>query len=166
MTMLRFARALGASLGLVLIGAAAMAAFTLPGVQGPFLGDYNVNPYTLALAINQSNQQQQTIGITAGTTQTQAGATQLNYGISTVATANSGDAVALPGCVVGAVVYVINAAGNAFTVFAQNPSTDTINGTAGATGVSQAASNNAIYICATSRTTSAGGKWLSIRATS
>src|SRR5216684_4014735 len=125
------------------------AVFTLPGTNGPGLGDFNVNPFTLAQAINQFNQQQSTSGLTAFAGGGQTGATPLGYGLNQVATvATTADSVQLPACAVGAVVYVTNDGANATTVFGQAGRTDTINGTAGATGVSQANGAHVLYICA------------------
>jgi hypothetical protein len=164
MTLARF-RAAGAAFALVLLGIVSHAALQLPGVQGPFLGDQNTNLYTVAQAINQNNQVQTTTALTANTAQTQAAATQLQYGINQVATvASATNSVALPACVTGALVFVTNDGGNSMTVFGQNGRTDTINGTAGATGVPQAAASHAIYVCAVPGTPSTAGAWLSIRA--
>lgn len=66
----------------------------------------------------------------------QANATQLPSMINTVATvATPGDSVQLPPSQPGLVVCVVNNAANNMQVFAQNGSTDTINGTAGSTGI-------------------------------
>jgi hypothetical protein len=143
----------------------ARAAFTLSVPQGPSLGDYNVNPYTLAQAINQFNQQQVTTGLTALAGGGQTGATALGYGLNQVGTVASGsDSVQLPACSVGAVVYVTNDGANSMQVFGAVGRTDTINGTAGATGVAQANGAHAIYVCAVPA--AASGKWTTIRATS
>lgn len=64
--------------------------------------------------------------------------------IDTVASA--ADGVALPAAVAGAVFILINNGANAMQVFARGGST--INGTAGAAGVSQAAGRVAIYVAA------------------
>ena len=73
--------------------------------------------------------------------------------VTTVATA--ADSVLLPGSKAGMVVYVVNnAAANAMQVFGAG--TDTINGVATGTGVSQAAGKGAIYVCATA------GVWIRI----
>lgn len=86
--------------------------------------------------------------ITASTTQTQAAAYQLTAQISRVTTvATSGNGVALVTANVGKSVAVINASANAMQVFGRNGTTDTINGTAGSTGVSQPANTMYIYTC-------------------
>jgi hypothetical protein len=143
----------------------AIAAFTLPGTRGPGLGDDNVNPYTLAQAINQFNQQQTSASLTALAGGGQTGATQLIPGLNVVGTvASAADSVQLPPCSVGAVVYVNNGGAQSTTVFGAVGRTDTINGTAGATGVAQAAAAHAVYFCAAPGATS--GAWTSIRANS
>jgi hypothetical protein len=56
--------------------------------------------------------------ITAGTTQTQAGATQLAGSISYVTTGNASDGVRLPtDLALGDVVYVVNSSGVALNVY-------------------------------------------------
>ena len=66
--------------------------------------------------------------------------------VSTVATA--GDSVVLPSAVAGSVVYMLNAdSADAVKVYAK--SLDTINGTAGATGVSYAAAKRVLFIAVT-----------------
>lgn len=74
------------------------------------------------------------------------GATQLNNGLNQVTTVASGaDSVVLPSAVKGSLVYVINDGASAMQVFALG--SDTIDGTAGATGVSQAAGASSWYVC-------------------
>lgn len=92
--------------------------------------------------------------ITAGTTQTQAGATAITSGIVVVTTGNSGDGIILPALsasLIGTRVQVINGA-NAGTIYCPGAtSTNTINGTAGATGVAYAASKT-LFLVAVSAT--------------
>lgn len=64
--------------------------------------------------------------------------------VSTVASAN--DSVVLPQAVAGVVVFVANAGANSMQVFGNG--SDTINGTAGATGVAQANGKSALYVAA------------------
>lgn len=82
--------------------------------------------------------------ITAGTTQTQAGATAIVTSIVQVTTANASDGVILPAlsaALIGTTIRIINASVNAGKVYCPGTtSTNTINGTAGATGVTYAAS--------------------------
>ena len=72
----------------------------------------------------------------------------LTLGANEVTTvASSGDSVVLPKAVLGAVIFVANAGANSMQVFANG--SDTINGTAGATGVSYAAAKRVMFIAVT-----------------
>jgi hypothetical protein len=85
-------------------------------------------------------------GVTAGTTQTQAGATALTSMINRVATvANSGDGVRLPTSAVGLAVLVLNRGAQPMQVY--GASTDTINGIVTTTGISQGVNTAALYTC-------------------
>lgn len=85
-------------------------------------------------------------GVTAGTTQTQAGATALTSMINRIATcANSGDGVRLPASAVGLAVTVINKGAQPCQVYGAG--TDTINAIATATGISQGVGTTVTYIC-------------------
>lgn len=86
-------------------------------------------------------------GFTAQADGTKANATALGYGLSNVTTvAGAGDSVLLPAAVAGAVCVLVNSdASNAMQVFGQG--TDTINGVATGTGVSQANGKTAAYYC-------------------
>lgn len=84
----------------------------------------------------------------------QAGATPLVNGINHVTTvATAADSLMLPPAVPGALVIVRNDGANAAQVFANTQSSlpsgdeDTINGTAGETGVSVAAGKTAMLMC-------------------
>ena len=84
----------------------------------------------------------------------QTGATQLINGVNRVATvASAADSVQLPKAAAGSIVYVANDGAQDMTVFGKEGTSDTINGTAGATGVSQATTKAAVYFCAIA------GKW-------
>jgi hypothetical protein len=73
-------------------------------------------------------------------------ATALPSAINRVTTVATGaDSVVLPTSVAGMQITVINGGANAMQVFAAG--SDTINGTAGSTGVSQASGKTAIYSC-------------------
>ena len=90
--------------------------------------------------------------VTAGTTQTQAGATPLTAVINVVSTnATAGNGVALPASAAGNFAIVVNATSKAIQVYGASP--DTINGVATATGVPQQAMTIALYVCA------AAGAW-------
>ncbi len=82
--------------------------------------------------------------ITAGTTQTQAGATAITTDIVQVTTGNASDGLRLPALttgMIGRTIRIINASANAGVLYGTGTtSTNTINGTAGATGVAYAAS--------------------------
>jgi hypothetical protein len=95
--------------------------------------------------------------ITAGTTRTQAGATQITADVTTVNTSTApaagsilGDGVALP--LVGSgtdKVFLINNPANPIQVYAAVPpsgTADTINGVAGATGIVQAPNSACVYV--------------------
>jgi hypothetical protein len=92
--------------------------------------------------------------ITAGTTRTQAGATQITEDIvtvntSTAATAgtNFGDGVALPQVGSGTdKVFLINNTANPIQVYAFNGSSDTINGIAGSNGIAIPPGGSATFI--------------------
>lgn len=73
-------------------------------------------------------------------------ATPLTEALNVVATVGTAaDSVVLPVAKAGLTLLVRNNAANAMQVFAAG--SDTINGTAGATGVSQAATTSALYWC-------------------
>ncbi|HWS94165.1 MAG TPA: hypothetical protein VN306_17260 [Mycobacterium sp.] len=75
-------------------------------------------------------------GLTAHAGGLQPLATQLASMVNTVATvATAGDSVQLPIAQPGLAICVVNTATNALQVFAQNGSSDTINGIAGSTGI-------------------------------
>lgn len=146
----------------------ARAVLPLPGVQGPFLGDTVTNLYSVTNALVSMNQQTTTTALTALAGGGQTGATQLNPGLNQVATvASAADSLQLPPCTITSIVYVTNDGANSMTVFGKAGRTDTINGTAGATGVAQANGAHALYICAVpDATTATTGKWTTIRASS
>lgn len=86
----------------------------------------------------------------------QAAATVLTAGYNQVATvATIADSVQLPPALQGVGVFVKNSAAAAMQVFGANGLTDTIDGTAGATGVSIAAGKGATFYCL------ANGVWFS-----
>ena len=99
-------------------------------------------------------------GLTAlagGGRPTTDGAQQLDYGYNEVAVvATSADSVLLPPAVAGAFVFVDNIGAASMTVFAIG--SDTINTTAGATGVAQSNGVNGLYFCPIV------GKWRKISA--
>ena len=92
--------------------------------------------------------------ITAGTTRTQAGATQITADITTINTStaasagtNFGDGVALPQIGSGTdKVFLINNTANPIQVYGFNGSSDTINGVAGSSGCAMAPNSSAMFI--------------------
>lgn len=87
-----------------------------------------------------------TEGITAKAGGTRPLAVQIVSTLNRVTTvASIGDSVILPISSAGVIVTLVNAGANAMQVFAQG--NDTIDGTAGATGYSQAAGKTAQYTC-------------------
>jgi hypothetical protein len=95
-------------------------------------------------------------GYTAKASGTQATAVTMDRMINRVTTvATAGDAVALPAARAGHQVCIINAGANSLQVYGQNGSSDTINGIAGSTGVSQMAGSTVFFICP------GNGVWLS-----
>lgn len=132
-------RAFGAAFAFVLMGfAGAYATFTLPAQTGPSLGDFNVNPYTLANAINTNTQQaSQTLALGPANTQsTCANVTAPMVNLSTSSIANG--SVCLPPAFAGREVMINNPSGQTLNLFGSNTpavvgTQDTINGTAGST---------------------------------
>lgn len=113
-----------------------------PGVR---MGDMRAVQDCAASMINRDTQ----YGLTALASGLQAGATQLTYGLNAVDTvAGNNDSVQLPAAAAGAMVLVANNGANTLTVFGQEDRSDTINGTAGSTGVTQATGVHALYFCA------------------
>lgn len=95
-----------------------------------------------------------TAGITAGTTQTQAGATALTTYLNLVSTnATAGNGVLLPPSFAGAEAVVINGTANALQVYGTG--SDTVNGATATVGVSQPANSVYTYRAA------AAGAWFS-----
>ena len=94
-------------------------------------------------------QWQTNYGITAVGTARASTTPVLSLGSNVVTVATSSNyGVVLPSAVAGSVVYFYNAdSGDAVTVFAAG--SDTINGTAGATGVSYAAAKRVLFIAVT-----------------
>lgn len=86
-------------------------------------------------------------GITALAGGAKAGATQLTETINQIDTVTTAaDSVLLPPARPGSFCVIINNSANATQVFGQG--TDTINGVATATGLSQAGNKAALYVCA------------------
>jgi len=95
-------------------------------------------------------------GVTAHAGGGRANAYAITKDITEVATVGSAaDSVVLPASVAGMEMIVINDGANSMQVFANG--TDTIDGTAGATGVAQAAAAKVQYTCY------ASGLWVSFK---
>jgi hypothetical protein len=91
-------------------------------------------------------QWQTNVGIAAVVGGTVSTSTQLTLGSNVVATSTGAgtDGVVLPNGTAGAIVYMFNNSGNTITVFA--PQSGTINGTAGAIGVTYATAKRVLFI--------------------
>lgn len=101
-----------------------------------------------------THQQDSNAAITASTTHTQNGATKITTDLVSVTVANASDSVVLPASAVGYSITVANTSATlACQVYASG--SDTINGTAGSTGVALAATTVTIYFCFVA------GAWLS-----
>ena len=86
-------------------------------------------------------------GITATAGGTRAAAYPLNAAFNRITTcATAADSVALPPATGGQEVTIINSGAAAAQVFAAVGTSDTINGTAGATGISLAAAGKAQFV--------------------
>lgn len=110
------------------------------------------DPNAVTQGVAQDNGRDSQRGIVASTVQTAAGASataQMIYGLNHILTCvNASDAVALPPAVRGAVVHFYNSGAQTCKVFGKAGTTDTINGTAGATGVTgPGADKMGIAIC-------------------
>lgn len=99
-------------------------------------------------------QWQTTVGVTAKVGGNQSTSPALNLGSNDVSTStNAGtDGVVLPSAVAGSIVYMINSSSFTITVFGKG--SDTINGTAGATGVTYATTKRVMFIAVDN------GKWI------
>lgn len=157
---LRLARAFGGAFGLVLLGALAHAALVTPGVQGPWLGDFQTNLFTVVQAIQQDNGRNSHVGLSVSQTATQAACTQLDLnGLQEVTTSAGTGSVCLPTAVAGKVVRIGNATTQTIDIFTSVASftsgtADTINGTAG-TSAYTGLTNGKIALCAAI----SNGKW-------
>lgn len=119
-------------------GVTTPAPFTLLGfglVEGAVLNSNLANPH-----LSTEN------AITAATTQTLAGAYVLRARVSRISVcANAGDAVALPSMLPGSWRVVANDGAQNATVFAA--ASQTIDGVAGATGVTLSAARRSLFYC-------------------
>jgi hypothetical protein len=118
--------------------------FVDTGTATSTLGTATVTTLTATTSTVSGGLQQSFQALTAGTTQTQAGATAITKDIVQVTTGNASDGLILPALTaaqIGRTIRIINASANAGVLYCPGAtSTNTINGTAGATGVAYAAS--------------------------
>lgn len=84
--------------------------------------------------------------ITAGTTQTQAGATAIVTDIVIVTTGNANDGVLLPPIKAGNLIVINNASANAGKIYANG--TETLNGTAGNAGSTALGASKTVTVVA------------------
>lgn len=154
MKSLRFARAFGASFGLVMLGAVVMAGVSpfwggsTPTSFGPWLGDNNINIGNLWRAHVGQQFMSFNSGLSVSQTNTQAACTQLNNEAMQEVTTSAGTgSVCLPTAFGGKNVLIGNASGQTISLYGA-PATscttqfacsfvpgtqDTINGTTGST---------------------------------
>lgn len=84
---------------------------------------------------------------TAGTTQTQAGATKLTCGINYVTTGNANDGVALPtGYALGDAVIIVNSSANSLNVYPYVSSGGAINAGSANAAKALAANMSGLYV--------------------
>lgn len=126
--------------------------FNTPFMQKPDSGYRLGDIRAIYDAIVSNNANSAAYGITAVGT-TQATALQLTSVINQVDTAAASTGVNLPlstgtRSVPFQFCYIVNNGANTITVYAAQGSSDTINGTAGATGITQPVGTNSIYVSA------------------
>lgn len=103
----------------------------------------------------------QTAGtLTAGTTQTFAGAAPVLSDVTILTTGNANDGVLLPQAGPGQVIIIKNTSAVAAKAYA--PNSGTIDGTAGATGAALAASKTTMYACTGYTAGGVGSVWVTL----
>lgn len=107
--------------------------------------------YSLAVAHNQMNNYAPQTVVAIGTTQ--ATGVQTVNPLVFVNTSNASTGINLLKCDPGQLQHVTNQSGQTITAYAKQGTTDTINATAGATGVTIANNTAALFVCPVS------GKW-------
>jgi hypothetical protein len=137
-----FGRAFGAAFALVLLGGlVANAVIQNTAPQGPYLGDANVNLYTLLQAITQDNQDGFTPTYSVSQTSGQANCTNLvsTTPMHNITTSAGTGYICLPTAFAGRQVFIGNSvSGQTIDIYSNATSytsgtADTINGTAGTT---------------------------------
>lgn len=158
-----FGRGFGAAFALVTLGflmAKAASVLPLPGTNGPSLGDPTTNLYSITQALQNNTFNNYYSVTTVSTTLTQAGCTQLNYGMTFLtATLGGTGSVCLPTARPGADVYVADNTGQTVDIFSSvtawsTTQTDAINGTAGTSAYTSMTNGLSVECFAP-----AGGSW-------
>lgn len=121
----------------LLLVAMARATLNIDVPNGPSLGSQNINPFTLATAIANNNQQNFAT-IVPGAANTQSTCTVVATPLVNIASSVANGSICLPKAIGGQTIKVLNTSGQTVNTFGSNsPFTtgtqDTINGTAGST---------------------------------
>lgn len=135
MKLIRAFRAMGAAFALVLLGVLSHAALVIDVPNGPSLGSQNINPFTLASAI-QGNNQQGFATIVPGPGNTQSTCTVVRTPLVLITSSVANGSICLPQGLGGQTIKVLNTSGQTVNTFGSNTpfavgTQDTINGTAG-----------------------------------
>lgn len=103
--------------------------------------------YALATAHNGMNSYSTQTVVAVGTTQ--ATAVQTTSPLVFINTSLASTGIALPQCSTnsGSIVHVTNASGQTITVYGKSGTSDTINATAGSTGVTMATNTAKLFVC-------------------
>src|SRR5690242_1291101 len=94
-------------------------------------------------------------GLTASTTQTQAGGTKLQYGLNSVASANASDAVTMPKGLPGSLLILANHSGQTIQLFPFKG--DALNAAGADAAVTVATATTSVYVCVGTATQWWGG---------
>lgn len=134
-----------AFLGLALV--VGLASLHLAALQVPAKGLRLADWYALATAHNGMNSYQTQTVVAVGTTQ--ATAVQTTSPLVFINTSSASTGIALPQCSTnsGSIVHVTNASGQTITVYGKSGTSDTINATAGSTGVTMATNTAKLFVC-------------------
>lgn len=103
--------------------------------------------YALATAHNGMNSYSTQTVVAVGTTQ--ATAVQTTSPLVFINTSSASTGIALPQCSTnsGSIVHVTNASGQTITVYGKSGTSDTINATAGSTGVTMVTNTAKLFVC-------------------
>lgn len=126
---------------------AGLASLHLAALQVPAKGLRIADWYALATAHNQMNSHATQTVVAVGTNQ--ATAVQTLNPLVFVNTSSASTGIALPQCSTnsGSLVHVTNASGQTITVYGKNGTSDTINATAGSTGVTMTNNTAKLFVC-------------------